>query len=271
MSVHEIVIKANHYLIQGGELSEGQKANIVRRLLAAQSDAQAVQRFKKGVNAPEYLVSMNQSTDNRVMYPLFFVPPYNDGKKLQTVIPMTPKTHILSANAYELEIIRLLHLFAPSNPLVQNMVRETLARLKTTCFGYRDCHHGECFHSALIVLRFLGTVSDDVQWMKKLIRVFNTYNGETTRHSGTIWYYWLCLSELPFAVAEPELERNKEEWLARLQKSAVMNRESDKIHHPVLFCVLRNGLSRLAEFACLKNRQPYISEKDGRLYFDVLA
>jgi len=184
---------------------------------------------------------------------------------------MTLKTHILSANAYELEIIRLLHLLAPDNPIVQNMVHETLARLKTTCFGYRDCHHGECFHAALIVLRFLGAVSDDVQWMKKLIRLFNTYNGETVRHSGTVWYYWLCLSELPVAIAEPELEKNKDEWLARLQKSLVMNQENDKIHHPVLFCILRNCLSRLAEFTYMKNRKPYVNERDGRLYFDVLA
>jgi len=107
--------------------------------------------------------------------------------------------------------------------------------------------------------------------MKKLIHLFNTYNGETVRHSGTVWDYWLCLSELPLAIAESELAKNKEEWLARLQKSLVMNQENDKIHHPVLFCILRNGLSRLSEFAYMRNRKPYVNERDGRLYFDVLA
>jgi len=84
VKAYELMIKSNHYLIQGGTLTEGQKANIVRQLLAAQNDAKAVERFKKGVNAPEYLFALKQSGDSRVMYPLFFVPPYNNGKKLQT-------------------------------------------------------------------------------------------------------------------------------------------------------------------------------------------
>lgn len=32
---------------------------------------------------------------------------------MQTVLPMFPKTHILAANSYELEIICLLYLLAP--------------------------------------------------------------------------------------------------------------------------------------------------------------
>jgi len=87
VKAHELMIKSNHYLIQGGELTEGQKANVVRQLLAAQNDAQAVDCFKKGVNAPGYLFALKQSGDSRVMYPLFFVPPYNNGKKLQTDSP----------------------------------------------------------------------------------------------------------------------------------------------------------------------------------------
>ena len=48
-----------------------------------------------------------------------------------------------------------------------------------------------------------------------------------------------------------------------------MNSESDRIIHPVLFCVLRNCLSRLPEYAHIKERQPYLSDKDGRLHFDL--
>ena len=270
MTTYELMIKTNHYLIKGGKLTEGQRANIVNQLLDGRSDERAVQGFKKAVNAPEYLCSIGKSKDIRVMYPLFYIPPYNEGKKLQTVIPMSPKTHILAANSYELEILRLLYLFAPDNSLVQDMIDKTLARLKTTCFGYHDCHNGECFHSALIVLRFLATVSDDKEWIYKMIKYFNKYNGETKRHSGTVWYYWLCLSELTFETAKPEIDKYKNEMLNRLSnRSYVMNSDNDKNIHPVILCILRNIISKYPEYEYIKDRQPYIKEKDGRLYFDM--
>jgi len=270
MTAHELVIRTNHYMIQGGALTDGQKSNIVRQLLAARSTPDAVQRFKKSVNAPEYLYAQKQSTDTRVMYPLFFMPPYNEGKKLQTVIPMSPGTQILSANSYELEILRLLCLFAPGESEIQDMTARTLARLQTTCFAAQGCHHGECYHSALITLRFLCTAaSEEEAWIRRLITYFNKYNGETRRHSGTVWYYWLCLSEMPFSLAEAELLRHTDEFAARLRKSYVMNSENDKTHNPVLLCVLRNVLARLPGYEYIRERQPFVHEKDGRLRFDM--
>ena len=228
MTTHELMIRFNHYLIKNVSspvkslLTESQKARITNQFLNSRSSANTVQRFKKGVNAPEYLFMFKQSEASRVMYPLFFIPPYNSGKKLQTVLPMSPKTQILSANSYELEILRLLHILAPENPTVQTMVKETIARLQTTCFAYHDCHHGECFHTALISLRFLGAVSNETSWIKNLINYFNKYNDE-----------------------------------------------SAKIHQPVLYCILRNCLTRFIEYSYLKNRLPYVNDKDGRLHFDT--
>lgn len=271
MTAYELMIKANHYLIKGGELSESQKINVTRSLLNAKNNEKTINNFKKGINAPEYLHACNQSNDRRIMYPLFYIPPYNDGKKLQTVIPMAPKTHILAANSYELEIIRLLYFFAPVNPIIQDMTNKTLARLQTTCFAYQDCHHGECFHSALITLRFIASVSNDIVWMKKLVSFFNKYNGETYRHSGTFWYYCLCLSELPFEIAEPEIRKYKNKLLNQLSKNFPMNSEKDKLYNPIFYFVMRNCLCRLPEFTYIKNRQPYLDEKNGRLYFNMNA
>ncbi|MDD4356667.1 MAG: hypothetical protein PHN98_05390 [Smithellaceae bacterium] len=150
------------------------------------------------------------------------------------------------------------------------MIDKTISRLKTTCFGYNDCHHGECFHSALITLRFIGTVSDDVIWINNLIKYYNKYNGEVKRHSGTVWYYWLCLSEMPFDIAKPEIDKYKKEMHNRLRnRSYVMNSENDRAIHPVLLCILRNNIAKYEEFNYIKDRQPYINEKDGRLYFDM--
>lgn len=193
MTPYELMIKTNQYLIEGGELSPNQKDNITRQLLAARSSSEQAQSFYRGVKYPG-----NIDNTGRQMYPVFYIPPYNNGKKLQTVIPMSPKTHILAANSYELEIIRLLHLFAPEHAEVKRMVNETLMRLKTTCFGYRDCHVGECFHSALVTLRFLITVApEETEWIKKLITLYKTHVGDTRRHSGVKRYYELCLTELP--------------------------------------------------------------------------
>ena len=36
-----------------------------------------------------------------------------------------------------------------------------------------------------------------------------------------------------------------------------------------MICVVRNCLSRLPELAHIKSRAPYISDRDGRLYFDM--
>lgn len=274
MTAHELVIKTNHYLIKGGELTDSQKANIVRRLLAAQSNERTKQSFYRGVKYPGN-VDKNGSGH---MYPEFFIPPYNDNKKYQTVIPVSPKTHILSANAYELEIIRLLFVLAPEDSEVQEMTQRTLVRLKTTCYGYNDCAVGECFHTALIVLRFLAAASpSDSEWINKLLAFFKrnidaklALRGKGV-HGNVLWYYWLCLSELPAKAAEPEILRYKDKIIAQLSRSCVMNSEKDKIHHPVMLCAARDALSRLPDYAYIKDRQPYVSAKDGRLHFDMSA
>jgi len=276
MTVYELMIKTNHHLIKGGAapletlLTDAQKSNIVRQLLAARSDERTKQNFYRGVKYPR---NKDENSKGR-MYPEYFIPPYNNGKKLQTVIPMAPKTHILSANAYELEIIRLLCLFAPDNSIVKDMVKGTLERLKTSCPG-NDCAQGECFHSSLPVLRLLAVAaSDETAWIHKLMTKFNRHideklSGKNRIHGNVLWYYWLCLSELPFEIAEPEIIRYKERIIVQLSRSSVMNNESDRINHPVMICAIRNALARLPEYAHIKNRRPYINEKDGRLYFDM--
>ena len=197
MTAYGLMIKTNEHLLRGGTLTEAQKANIARRLLAARSDERAKQSFYRGVRYPGNVDANGQGR----IYPAYFIPPYNEGKKLQTVIPMSPKTHILSANAYELEILRLLHLFAPEEPIVKDMVRGTLERLRTTCFG-NGCPQGECFHASLPVLRYLAAAAPgETVWMRKLIAFFNEHIDEKLKTkkcgNGVARYYQLCLAELP--------------------------------------------------------------------------
>jgi len=199
MTAYELMIKTNHHYLNGGVLNDAQKKNAVNQLLSARSTPEQAKSFYRGVRYPG---NVDSSGGGR-MYPLFFIPPYNGGKKYQTVIPMSPKTHILSSNSYELEILRILFLFAPDNVDVHNMIVETLARLKTTCFGYQSCYTGECFHTALIVLRFLAAVApDETEWMQKQIQLYNTHANDSKRHTGVKKYFELCLSELPQSMNE---------------------------------------------------------------------
>jgi hypothetical protein len=193
MSAYEIMIKTNHYLIKGGSLTDSQKDSIVYQLLSAQIKPEQAERFYNSVKLPN-----NVDSKGRRMYPIFYIPPYNDGVKLKTIFNQTPKTHIFSANMYELEIIRLLYLLAPKKTTVKRMADKTLERLKKTCFGNCDDGVGECFDTSLIVLRFLAAVvPNETDWIKSRIDNYNFHVEDRKRPWFAKWYYWLCLSELP--------------------------------------------------------------------------
>ena len=264
MTAYELMIKTNHHLMQGGVFTAVQAQTITRKLLAARNPDTA-QRFYTGVR-----YAHNTDAGGRRMYPEYYIPPYNEGKKYKTLMNVAPKTHILSANLYELEILRLLYLLAPKHPDVLVMTTQTLTRLRTTCFGNQDDGMGECFDASMLVLRFLATTAPgETQWMQERIDSFHHHFDEKHRHWGVLWYFWLCLSELPMALAEPEIQRYQEQIVKQLQRSYVMNSPTDIVIHPVIVCVIRNVMARLPAYAYIKERKPYISERDNRLHLDI--
>jgi len=241
------MIKTNHYLIKGGELTEQHKATIARKLRE------------------------NRKTDGRMRtfdpyaYPKFYIPPYNNGKKLQTVVPTSPKSNIIADNAYEFEIFRLLSMFSPDEELA-HMISTTLDRLKNTCFGYQSCHYADCFEAGITVLRFLSFAApDDRPWIQKQINMYNNHFNDRRRHSGVQKYYWMILSEMPFETALPEIERQKEQILEQISRSYLIKTGGEDI----LLYVMRNTLARLPEFSHIKKCEPYVDEKTGRLKFDI--
>lgn len=268
MTAYELMVKTNHYLIQNpaeDALSPAQKRQIVSDLLAARSTPDQCRRFYLGVKFPG-----NRDAHGRRMYPDFFIPPYNDGMKYKTILGQTPKTHILSANMYELEILRLLHRLAPDEYDVRAMVEATLERLYHTCFGNDDDGVGECFDTNLVVIRFLAAATPhDLIRIKSRMNVYERHKNDKKRPWYPGWYYWLCLSEMPSPLAEPEIRRYLPQvmpWLT--SKSCVMNSENDRTIHPVLLSMLRNMVTRLPEYAHTKNTQPYLGD-DGRLYLRI--
>jgi len=241
------MIKTNHHLIRGGELTDKHKTTIARKL-----------RENRATNG-------RMRTFDPYAYPKFYIPPYNGGKKLQTIVPTSPKSNIIADNAYEFEIFRLLHMFSPNEEL-DHMTAATLARLKNTCFGYQSCHYADCFEAGMMVLRFLSFATvEDRAWIQKQINMYNDHFGDRRRHSGVQKYYWMILSDMPEEFALPEIQRQKEHILGQLQLSYLIKTGNEDI----LLCVMRNALARLPEFSYIKNHKPYTDEKTGRLKFDV--
>jgi hypothetical protein len=161
--------KINLEIMRGKNFSDLEKQEIVNRLLGVASGNDTVSRFHKSVKAPEYLYYIGKSDDKRKMYPMFFIPPYNEGKKLRLITGELPKTHLLASNHYELEILRILILFDKNNPTVKNMVKKTIERLDTTCFAHW-CPTGECVGAGISVLRFLSALRPrNDEWINKIL------------------------------------------------------------------------------------------------------
>jgi hypothetical protein len=246
MTAYELMIKTNHYLIQNpseNSLSAAQKRRIVRELLAARSTPEQRERFYAGVRFPG-----NRDAHGMRLYPDFYIPPYNDGKKYKTILGQTPKTHILSANMYELEILRLLYKFAPDDRDVRAMTEATLERLYHTCFGNQDDGVGECFDTNLVVIRYLCTTSpQDLIRIKSRMSVYRRHRGKKPRSWHTDWYYRLCLSEATYALCEAEVKNTLPDVQSFFNGDVPAARASPELR-PVLQAIAGNLETRLREY-----------------------
>lgn len=159
MENYKIIMDVNRRETEGEEFTGREKQEIVILLLEGIACKADIKKYKLRMRVNPY-------TDT--IYPNYFIPPYNENKKLPMVNGKLPKTHILYANYYELEILRILFLFAPENEMIQEMIKKTLERLKNTCYGNK-CPQGECVATGKVVLRFLQTVCpEEKAWIEKL-------------------------------------------------------------------------------------------------------
>ncbi len=189
MTAYELMLETNRRLINGEVLSVSDKKEIAQKLLSAADISKQIINYGAGPVV-------------KARRPLFFNPPQNNGGKLKTIMGQTPKTHILNGNMYELEILRLLILFDPDNPTVIKMKAQTLNRLKATCFGYHGCSLGECFDSALVVLRFLASAApDETEWIQKIIAMYRSHYADKKRVKAVEKYFQLCMTEYRLARA----------------------------------------------------------------------
>lgn len=251
--LHELMCSINSKIIQKENFANEEITAFINVFLQKVSSNNAVQRFHQGVRAPE---------DGRQMYPLFYIPPYNDGKKLHTLNGVLPKTHIYAANSYELEILRILKIFCKGNPVVENMFNKTKERLKTTCFG-NYCSVGECFEASLVALRFLSTVfPDEENWIQTLLdKIKNDIDqklSDKSHSSSLYYYYWLVLDELSIDMSLPEIQRYENRLKEKLEKGFSIKNDRQKRYNVIAAYIVKNLLSRLPGYAVLQEIKPYI-------------
>lgn len=119
MEKYKILMEINRKLVFGEEISDKEKEENVSILLDGISSKEDVIRYKR---------RMRVNSETEYMYPDYYIPPYNGNKKLRLVQGYLPKTNILYANHYELEIIRLLCMFAPKDAKINEMVEEITSK-----------------------------------------------------------------------------------------------------------------------------------------------
>ncbi|GHV33817.1 hypothetical protein AGMMS4952_26100 [Spirochaetia bacterium] len=205
MLLYETMVNTNEKIIKKQNISKEEKNNIVNFFLKNISTEEKVNRFR------------GKSTKN--MYPFYYIPTLNNDEKYRMITGYKPKTNILSANTYELEILMLLHLFDGKNKIVKDIVNNTINRLDKTCFGHY-CSKGECLPTSIVVLRFLNTVRiGNEQWFNELfdpmIELFLNQGGMGTKNHFQFYYFCLALCELPIEMVEKYI-RKKKDFLIRM-------------------------------------------------------
>lgn len=263
MTAYELICDVNCEMIKGKSFSDEEKCDISAQLLAVVDDENTVKRFHRGVKA---------QSGSKHMYPLFYIPPYNNSKKLRLVTGELPKTHILSANHYELEALRILTLFDGDNPIIKRMIEKTLGRLKTTCYAH-FCPTGECVGAGISVLRFLAVLSPhDSEWINRILTpMIALYLSDKGSRSNNVPVYYLFSAITDIADEQcRKLVESKTDWIIHsLGKGSVIGSSVGDAYNVIRLCILRNALSLLPEYEYMKLRPVYISEKNNRCYCDV--
>jgi hypothetical protein len=198
MTAYEMMCGANEALRLGVHISTEEQCETCKRLLSMASAPGKAAAFRRRMGAS----GMDGS-----MYPMYYIPPYEGGSKLRLVTGETPKTHLLAANHYELEILRLLALWSPNDPTVRKMVEGTLERMGRTCFG-RFCDTGECVGASVAALRFMGAAlpRDDGR-IQALLTPLRAILQEPASHARTYRALPKAYARLALAEFEPREAR----------------------------------------------------------------
>ncbi|MDE6596047.1 MAG: hypothetical protein K2K44_08555 [Oscillospiraceae bacterium] len=272
MEKYKLIMEINRKMIFAEEISDAEKSEAISIFLNGICCKDDILKYKKRMR-------VDAETDS--LYPNYYIPPYNGGKKLRLVQGYLPKTNILYANHYELEIIRLLFMFAPENEKVNEMAENTLQRLKNTCFG-NSCTQGECIAAGISVLRFLSAVrSDDSDWIDKLLSplgdVFLSFgSGQAAVQKGIpLSYLLMAFTDINNEKTKALLTQKKEWLLDLLRRGWITGKlsngkisEGDRYNLMGKY-IIRNAIGTLPEYEDISKHKIYVDSTDERCYCDI--
>lgn len=272
MDKYKILMELNRKEIFGEEISNTEKKEAVSVLLNGIDDEEGIRKYKKHMR-------VNPETDK--IYPSYYIPPYNGNKKLRLVQGFLPKTNILYANYYELEIIRLLFRYAPENEKVKDMVEKTFLRLKGTCYG-NSCMQGECTITGISVLRLLAAACpDDREWIDKLLSplgdTFLAFGpGQAAIQKGIpLTYLLMVFTDVDNEKVKALIAQKKEWLLALLRRGWITGKlsngkgsEADNYNLTGKY-IIRNALGILPEYKNISEHEIYINSKNDRCYCNI--
>ena len=256
----------------GEEIAEEEKTAAVAIFLDGRNDSEEIIQYKKRMR-------VNPKED--CIYPDYYLPPYNEGKKLRLVQGYLPKTNILYANHYEAEILRLLVKFAPDNEAVIDMVYHTLERFAKTCFG-NFCEQGECTAAGICVLRFLAVTQPmDEIWINKLLEplgeVFLSFgHGQAASQNGIpLSYLLMAFTDINNEKTRNFLRQNKEWLVDILRRGWITGKLSNgKISEGDTYnllgkYIIRNAICTLPEYSKKEDYRIYVDDVDERCYCEI--
>lgn len=244
METYRMLMEMNRKEILGEEITDAENGKAAALFLNSVCTREEILSYKMRMG-------VNPETDH--IYPNYYIPPYNGNKKLRLIQGDLPKTNILYANHYELEILRFLNRTIPGNETVNEMTDHTLQRLKHTCFG-NSCTQGECLAAGISVLRLLAAARpDDPEWMDRILDplgvLFLTFENSlaAVQKGIPVFYFLMALTDINNEKTRTWISQKKE-WLSDLlRKSRVTGRISNgNLSEDDTYRLMRNHIVRNA-------------------------
>ena len=209
MNAYETMLSVEYMLISGDSPDSSARRAIVNQLLSGRSGAADIRKFHAGISSSLHRgIFFFDEYGLCPMYPEIYIPPYVNrteadmgfspyGAKYRLLTGYQPKTLMLSANAYELGILRLLALFGRDDETVDRMCSETRLRLDSTALGHFNAKN-EYYCISIAVLRFFAAAyPDEISRIKSFVQGIERHYGSEDRPSSVMLYKYLAYSELP--------------------------------------------------------------------------
>jgi len=203
------------------------------------------------------------------MYPAIFVPSDEErDSRLRLITGELPKTRILSDNAYELEIMRLIALWGREKERADDILKITEKRLAKACFS-TFCSKGECIGAVMAFLRFWAAYKPgDIERQKEIIAQLKPYrDGHGLWRKGLdlpAFYTFSAFSECAYEAVEEELLYCRNRLWDLLNKSWL-----NEPYNLLRKQVVKNALSRIPEYGFVGNTNFYIGD-DGRWHAEIM-